>query len=313
MSGCATLVGRIPQHVNSTMTDTQLIRQNNLWIGRFTAMASPCELLIETDDQQLAQHLLNTTATEAWRIQQKFSRYDQHNIVWQINHAQGETVKVDNETALLLNFADQCHQLSDGLFDITSGSLGRIWKFDGSANIPTQAQIDQALSLVGWQKVRWSQTELQMPAGMQIDFGGSGKEYAVDRCLMLLRDISATPLVVNFGGDLAVTGSRNDGRPWQVGIETPDQDREADYLLEIAAGALATSGDSRRFLLAGNTRYSHILNPFTGWPITKAPRSITVAGSNCIQAGMLATFGLLKGADAEVFLEEQGVPFWLLK
>lgn len=295
------------------MTDIQLIRQNDLWIGRFTAMASPCELLIEAEDQQLAQHLVNCAHTEALRIQHKFSRYSRDNIVWQINNAEGTPIIPDAETALLLNFADQCYQLSDGLFDITSGSLGRVWKFDGSANIPTQAQIAEALQFVGWQKVHWDQNQLQMPAGMQIDFGGSGKEYAVDRCMLLLREIADIPLVVNFGGDLAVSGARLDGRPWQVGIETPDQNNQSDYLLEISAGALATSGDSRRYLLANSIRYSHILNPFTGWPITHAPRSITVAGSNCIQAGMLATFGLLKGKDAEIFLEEQGVPFWILR
>lgn len=295
------------------MSDIQLVRNKDLWIGRFTAMASPCELLIETSDEKLAQHLTETAHAEALRIQQKFSRYRTDNIVWQINNANGKTLIPDAETALLINFADRCYELSDGLFDITSGSLGRVWKFDGSDKIPIQTQIDDALQYVGWQKVSWNQTELQMPAGMQIDFGGSGKEYAVDRCLFLLRDIADIPLVVNFGGDLAVSGARSDGRAWQVGIETPDKENQSDYLLEISAGALATSGDSRRYLLANNIRYSHILNPFTGWPITDAPRSITVAGSNCIQAGMLATFGLLQGKNAEVFLEEQGVPFWILR
>ncbi len=268
---------------------------------------------METEDQQLAHQLVSKAQAEALRIQQKFSRYSQDNIVWQINHANGQEIIPDTETALLLNFADQCFQLSDGLFDITSGTLGRVWKFDGSANIPTQAQIDDALQLVGWQKVRWDKTTLQMPAGMQIDFGGSGKEYAVDRCILLLQEIADIPLVVNFGGDLAVSGARQNGQAWQVGIETPDKNNQSDYVLEISAGALATSGDSRRYLMANNVRYSHILNPFTGWPITQAPRSITVAGSNCIQAGMLATFGLLQGANAENFLEEQGVPFWILR
>lgn len=295
------------------MSDVQLTRNKDLWIGRFTAMASPCELLIETHDEKLARHLSETAHAEALRIQQKFSRYRTDNIVWQINNANGKAIIPDAETSLLINFADQCYELSDGLFDITSGSLGRVWKFDGSDKIPTQDQIDDALEYVGWKKVSWNQTELQMPAGMQIDFGGSGKEYAVDRCLFLLRDIADIPLVVNFGGDLAVSGARLDGRAWQVGIETPDKENQSDYLLEISAGALATSGDSRRYLLANNIRYSHILNPFTGWPITDAPRSITVAGSNCIQAGMLATFGLLQGKNAEVFLEEQGVPFWILR
>jgi len=295
------------------MIKTQLLHQDSLYIGRFTAMASPCELLMETGDAERAQTLLEIAANEAWRIQQKFSRYERDNSVWAINNSQGNLLTPDAETALLLNFADQCYQLSDGLFDITSGSLGRAWKFDGSANIPAQSTIDEALQFVGWDKVIWQKGELQLPAGMQIDFGGIGKEYAVDRCLLLLREHAKVPLLVNFGGDLAVTGARLNGSPWTVGIERPDADLQADYLLEIASGALATSGDSRRFLMANNIRYSHILNPFTGWPIQQAPRSITVAGSSCIQAGMLATFGLLHGKAAETFLEEQGVTYWCLR
>ena len=299
--------------MNDLKPINSLVPKGNLWIGRFTAMASPCELLIETPSEKIAQQLLQVAHTEALRIEQKFSRYRQDNILWQINHAQGKAVAIDAETALLIQFANQCYQLSNGLFDVTSGSLGRVWKFDGSARIPSQMQITEALNYVGWQKVTWSQTHIQMPAGMQIDFGGSGKEYAVDRCVMLMQNCAEIPFVVNFGGDLAVTGARLDGRPWQVGIETPDQNNQSDYLLEISAGALATSGDSRRFLLANQIRYSHILNPFTGWPVTRAPRSITVAGANCLQAGMLATFGLLQGENAETFLTEQGVPFWILR
>jgi thiamine biosynthesis lipoprotein len=293
--------------------DNTLTQHDGLWIGRFTAMASPCELLVETSDASLAAQLLSIVQTEALRIQQKFSRYRQDNIVWRINNAQGQPLEVDDETALFINFAAQCYALSDGLFDITSGILGRLWKFDGSNKIPAQTDITAALAHVGWPKVQWNAPQLRLPAGMQLDFGGIGKEYAVDRCLHLASQHSQLPLLVNFGGDLAVNGPRQDGSPWQVGIETPDQYRQADYVLEIASGALATSGDAQRYLLANNQRYGHILNPFTGWPIAQAPISITVAAANCIQAGMLATFGLLKGPDAETFLDQQGLPFWCLR
>ena len=89
-------------------------------------MASPCELLVEAVDAITANRLASITFQEAKRIEQKFSRYRDDNIVYQINHAQGKTIEVDDETALLLNFADQCYQLSDGLFDITSGVLKKI-------------------------------------------------------------------------------------------------------------------------------------------------------------------------------------------
>lgn len=303
------------------MTDLQLRAHGDYWIGSYAAMASRCEILIDTRDQQLAQSLTQLAQQETLRIQQKFSRYQRDNLLWKINHADGAAIEVDRETAHLLDFADQCFQLSDGYFDITSGCLRRVWTFDGSDNLPSEERVNALLPLIGWQKVRFQRhadcAQLQMPAGMEIDFGGIGKEYAVDSVLRLLRARSNTPLLVNFGGDLAVSGARNNGAAWQVGIESLDAQTDAnpraDKILEISAGALATSGDARRFLLANNQRYSHILNPFTGWPIMAAPRAVTVAAGNCLQAGMLATFALLKGTQAEAFLHDQGAPFWLLR
>lgn len=305
------------------MADFELHADQHHWRGSFTAMASPCEIIIDSPDQQLAARLIQLAQQEALRIQNTYSRYQPNNIVWQINHAQGQPIDVDDETALLLDFAELCYQLSDGLFDITSGTLRRAWKFDGSDKIPTKTQIDALMPFVGWEKILWQKPQLQIPAGMEIDFGGIGKEYAVDRVLQLLRAESGAPLLVNFGGDLAVTGARRDGQPWQVGIEAPEENaahntrtndkKIATKILSIAAGALATSGDSRRFLWRDGVRYSHILNPFTGHPVQDAPRSITVAGSNCLQAGMLATFGLLQGKNAESFLQEQDAIFWCLR
>lgn len=296
------------------------------WIGSYAAMASTCEIIIDTNEQALAQKVTQIAQQETLRIQQKFSRYQKDNLLWQINHANGAVINVDSETAHLLDFADQCFQLSEGYFDITSGCLRHAWTFDGSDKLPCAENVNALLPFVGWQKIRWRKKQeeslqLQMPPGMEIDFGGIGKEYAVDSVLRLLSAHTNAPILVNFGGDLAVTGARKNGAAWQVGIEALDANdhsnesinKQADKILEISAGALATSGDSRRFLIANNQRYGHILNPFTGWPIMDAPRSVTVAGSNCIQAGTLATFALLKGKNAEEFLEEQGVPFWLLK
>src|SRR5512143_3772223 len=97
------------------------------WIGRFSAMNSPCEILLEVDNRSVAERLVKSAAREAWRIEAKFSRYRDDNILHQINHAQGQTVEVDSETANLLDFADQCYRLSDGRFDITSGVLRKLW------------------------------------------------------------------------------------------------------------------------------------------------------------------------------------------
>jgi thiamine biosynthesis lipoprotein len=164
---------------------------------------------------------------------------------------------------------------------------------------------------VGFNKLQWHSPRLLLPADMELDFGGIGKEYAVDRTYSLLADIEKIPFLVNFGGDLRASRPPSHG-PWQVAIERPDTDREATLLLDLEHGALATSGDSRRFLLKGGVRYGHILHPRTGWPVPGAPRSVTVAASSCTEAGLLSTVALLHGFAARKFLEEQNVRYWLL-
>jgi thiamine biosynthesis lipoprotein len=98
-----------------------------------------------------------------------------------------------------------------------------------------------------------------------------------------------------------------------AGIERPDTERESNLLLDLERGALATSGDSRRYLLRDGVRYGHILHLGTGWPVPGAPRSVTVAASSCTEAGLLSTIALLHGDRAHAFLEDQGVRYWVLQ
>ena len=281
-------------------------------VARFNAMASPCEVLLETGDRDEALRLGHLVAAEARRIEEKFSRYLRGNIIGRVNRANGAAVEVDDETAQLLDFAQTLHELSDGSFDITSGVLREVWQFDGSDNVPEEGAIRRVMARVGWRRVQWDRPRLQMPPGMQLDLGGIGKEYAVDRCAGLLRESADSACLVNFGGDLASSRPpRRRSSGWRVGIEALDQaQRAADRTLCLSAGGLATSGDSRRFLLKDGVRYSHILDPRTGWPVPDAPRSVTVAADSCTQAGMLSTLAMLKGAQAEAFLDEQRVKFW---
>lgn len=281
-------------------------------VGRFAAMASPCEVLVETADESEARRLAQLAAAEAWRIEDKFSRYVRGNIVDRINRAEGAAIGVDAETAQLIDFSVTLHELSDGGFDITSGVLRRAWRFDGSDRLPTRAAVRQLRGLVGWHRVTWRSPELRLAPGMEIDLGGLGKEYAVDRCAGLLRGATDRACLVNFGGDLAaVRPPRHRASGWRVGIEALDGVATGpERLLSLRVGGLATSGDARRFLLRDGVRYGHILDPRTGWPVPDAPRSVTVAADSCTQAGMMSTLAMLKGAQAETFLQAQGVQYW---
>ena len=276
-------------------------------------MASPCEVLMDTNDGLLANRLLNLAANEAWRVEQVFSRYRDDNIVRAINTSAGERVRVDNETAQLLDFAQQCYELSEGMFDVTSGVLRQVWKFDGSDRIPTSAQVNALLRKIGWNKVRWRRPYIALQKGMEIDFGGIGKEYAVDRTVLLLSQECPTSVLVNFGGDVAISRPRRSGLPWTVGIEDPSGKHKSSGALKLHTGALATSGDARRFLFKNGKRYSHVLDSRTGWPVEDAPRSVTVTANTCTEAGILATLALLQGKCAEAFLKTQDVRSWCIR
>lgn len=287
-------------------------RDNGIVAVTFRAMASPCEVLLDTDDLDLAQQLGRAAAAEAWRIEAKYSRYLPDSLVSAINRSQGRPITVDAETAALLDYAAECYRLSAGRFDITSGILRRCWKFDGSDRVPDPQAVSSLLPFIGFVKLNWQRPQISLPPGMEIDFGGFGKEYAVDRALALVNASHPVAALVNFGGDLAANRPNRAG-PWQVAVERPDTEREPRLLLELAQGALATSGDSHRFLLRDGVRYSHILDVHDGWPVRGVPRSVSVVASSCVAAGMLATLAMLNGTSAEAFLDSQEVRYWCLR
>ena len=289
-----------------------LAYEQDHWVGRFVAMACPCEVLIDSQSSEIAQTLVRPIANVAWRVEQKFSRYRSDSVVHEINQAAGQATAVDAETTQLLDFAATLTKLSAGRFDITSGVLRRAWSFDGGSTVPSQQQIDELMPLVGWDKVVWQRPYLTLQPGMQIDFGGIGKEYAVDSAAKLAGSLAPeVSCLVNFGGDIVVRAPAGSEREWSVGVERYDQSGVAREIIKLRRGALATSGDSRRFVLKDGRRYSHILDARTGWPIPDAPRSVTVAADTCTQAGTLTTLAMLQGAGASEFLRTSGCKFWL--
>lgn len=291
-------------------TEIEIEEKQGFFSGSFRCMASPCTIFIDDVDRDLAYSLTHIAACEAARIEHKFSRFRTDNIIYALNHSKGRPLKVDSETALLLDFAQNCYEMSEGLFDITSGVLRRIWTFDGSANIPANLAVEQLLHLIGWSKVDWNSPNITLPPGMELDLGGIGKEYAVDKTLLLLKQHTNNSILVNFGGDLSVSGPRKNNQPWLIGVEKSEMLGTTSARIELSQGALTTSGDSHRFLKKDGIIYSHVLDPLTGWPIKNAPRSVTVAANNCTEAGILSTLAMLKGTEAESFLNDQGVKFW---
>jgi len=279
----------------------------------FKAMNSPCEIHVDGIDVNDMESLGRIAEREAHRIESTYSRYRKDSILSQVNASHGSPVLVDSEMLALLAYAQQCYQLSDGLFDITSGVLRRVWQFDGSDNLPAEADVASCLPFIGFEliDIDFEKALVSVPQGVEIDFGGIGKEYAVDRTLKILQQVTDHPILVNFGGDLAVSGPRIDGSAWRVAIDDVNEAGGACGALELAHGAITTSGDAARFLIKNGVRYSHILNPKTGWPIASAPRSVTVAAPNCMSAGMMSTMAMLMGESAEKFIQNEELQAWV--
>jgi thiamine biosynthesis lipoprotein len=213
---------------------------------------------------------------------------------------------IDDETQSLFDHALNCFEQSDGLFDITAGALNKIWDFK-KALVPSQAQIDVARAHVGLNKLSCKDSHIHLPRDMQIDFGGIVKEYAADSVARLARSLGVEHGLVNLGGDFSVIGSQPGNKPWAVGISSPVSESGVMAKIELNDGGLASSGDYERFFMHEGKRYSHILNPMTGWP-SNGLRAVSIAANLCSVAGSAATIAMLKDeSEAKAWLKDSGL------
>lgn len=272
-------------------------------------MASRCELRLLAENAAQAQAWAQLAQAEVARIEAKYSRYRADSTIGRINAAAGGApVTIDQETAALLAYADTLYTSSDGLFDPTSGILRRAWNFK-QARLPDASELAPLLPLINWPGVERSPGQIRLPhVGMELDFGGFGKEYAADRAATLLQAQGARHGYVNLGGDLRILGPQQDGRPWQIGIADPRQADATIASIPVSQGALTTSGDYERFFELAGRRYCHILNPRSGHSVQHW-RSVSVLAPVAIAAGSYATLAMLKEEAGLAFLQASGLPF----
>jgi len=272
-------------------------------------MASRCEIRIASPDPQVGAILAQQAVAEVRRIETRYSRYRPDSAVSRINEAAGdEWVSCDAETVALLDYADTLYLSSGGLFDITSGVLRRAWDFR-RAHVPAPNELAAVLALVGWRRVKRDGDRVYLPqAGMEIDFGGFGKEYAADRAAALLMELGVRHGYVNLGGDMRFIGPQLDGEPWLIGIQDPRDPERSVASIPVSQGALATSGDYERYFDLDGQRYCHILDPRSGMPVSHW-RSVSVLAPLAIAAGSCATIAMLKQADGLDFLEQSGMSY----
>ena len=278
----------------------------------FKAMGSACEVVLASHTQNEAESMAKLAIDEVLRIERKYSRYTTDSIIAKINQQAGcGAVQCDDETWALFQFASQLFDKSDGLFDITSGVLRQAWDFK-KPEVPTSQKLEALLPLVGWQNVVLQDQSIALPlAGMEVDLGGFGKEYAADRAAQVLKEKGVTHGYVNLAGDMRFLGPKPNGEPWMIGIQDPRARDQVVATLPITQGGLATSGDYERYFELNGQRYCHVLNPKTGMPVSYW-RSVSVTSPATVVSGCTTTMVMLKEADGLAFLQATGFDFFAI-
>jgi thiamine biosynthesis lipoprotein len=280
----------------------------------FKVMGGPARLVIE----HAAAHTVSAraacqTVERLLRdLEARYSRYRENSLISQINRlaGTGKLTPVDEETLALLTFCERLWEQSHGLFDPTAGVLRQVWDFSRGQQGDV-SELPNLLAKVGWSKVKQSVKGVGLSdAGMELDFGGVVKEYGADKAAQSLRDHGFNHALVELAGDVVAVGSKASGAPWHIGISDPEAPSKTLVTVELSNCALATSGSYQRFIEINSRRYSHFLNPQSGWPVEGAA-SVSVISDSCLTAGAVATVACLNIANnATAWLNEAGLP-WL--
>jgi FAD:protein FMN transferase len=244
---------------------------------------------------------------EMKRVESVFTTWDSESIISKVNReAGGQPVIVPTEVIKLTQRAIQLSKQSEGAFDITWGSVGKLWDFKAKkeAIVPSKNKIENALAGVGYLKIKIDEEKstLWLPKGTTIGYGGIAKGYGVDRAIEALKKHKIRNAIVNAGGDLRTIGTEF-GRPFNITIKHPRDNKKYLAILPIANAAVVSSGDYERFIMVGGKRYSHILDPRTGWPVNHT-QSVSLLAPSAALADALATGVFVLGAEKGLALVE---------
>jgi thiamine biosynthesis lipoprotein len=250
-------------------------------------------------------------AVRAWveRFEARYSRFRPDSIVSRINAAAGRAwTEIDRETEDMLDVCRSVHALTHGIIDVTAGPLLLLWDYHPAKPVvPTSEQVAAARALVGWGLVqRRPGAVLLAKPGMRLDFGGWGKEWAVDAVATIATQHDIPHALIDFGHDIRCVGAPPDRPAWHVGLEDPSRPGSHQGSVALRAGCgIASSGDYLRGFSVGGRRYGHIVDPRTGVPVAHGCRQVTVMASTCFQAGLLSTTAFVLGAEAGLAFIQQ--------
>jgi thiamine biosynthesis lipoprotein len=262
------------------------------------AMSTPVRLVFRASRELLANDFQRAALEWLARFEARYSRFQPDSIVSQINaSAGGDWIELDEEADAIFSLCSDMHWLTQQTFDAGVLPLLRLWDWKADPiRIPTDAEVHAALALCGWSKVFRRPMEIQLPvAGMGIDLGGIGKEYAVDQMMNLAHEHGLNDVMIDIGQDLRVSGRPPGKDAWYIGLEEPDEPGKCWAAVGLTNHAVATSGDYFRSCTRDGRRYGHILDPRTGQPVSNGCQAVSVIASNCVLAGVLSTAAFVLG------------------
>jgi len=261
--------------------------------------------LVAIDSVNTEQNIDRVIA-EVTRIENLISDWIPESQVSQINSQAGlRPVKVDREVFELTQRAISLSKVTDGAFDISFAAMDRIWKFDGSlTEMPSAEIIKKSVEKVGYKNIildSINSTIFLKTQGMKIGFGALGEGYAADKCREMMLDRGVKSGIVNGSGDMSTWGKQPDGSDWTIGITNPMKEGALVAVVPLREGAVVTSGSYEKYVILNGKRYSHIINPATGYPASGLC-SVTVFGPSAEQANSYSTSMMVLGKDKAIAL-----------
>ena len=282
---------------------------DQLYDLQFRAMGTDCRIQFEAESKEQAIQLTRDSVAWLARFEARYSRFRDDSLVSRINQqAGGDWIEIDEELEAILSLCDELIFMSEGVLDSTALPLISLWDYRKQhRSLPTEAEVNAARNLVGWSKVERRSGAIRLPEkGMSLDFGGFGKEYAVDQVATIATEVGIRNCMIDFGRDIRAMGYPP-GRPaWHVALENPQNPGVPWASLAARDIAIASSGDYRRFFEYKGDRFGHIIDPRVGRPVGNETLSVTVIARSCLEAGALSTSAFVFGSDEGLRLIESG-------
>ena len=262
-------------------------------------MGSRFQITLVDKDPISAERNIDKAIAEITRIENLISEWRPETQISQVNQNAGiKPIKVDKEVFDLTKKGLYFSKLTDGAFDISIVAMDKIWKFDDSMNeLPSEQAIKESVRNVDYQNIILDSTNstifLKNP-GMKIGFGSIGKGYAADKTRDLMKSMGVKAGIIDASGDISTWGNQPDGKPWAIGINNPFNDHKMAAILYFKENAVTTSGSYEKYAEIHGKRYSHIMNPKTGYPSTGLT-SVTITGPNATMANGFSTSVMVLG------------------